>query len=97
MRSFLPSAAAPVEEVEEPTLLALTQVRVVTPTGSRTATTGENTAHSATEHQRSTLQPAPTDEDRLSHDVDQCGTEEVRVLLGIPRVSSRITLADDRR
>jgi hypothetical protein len=93
-----------VEEVEEPTLLAVTQVRVVTPTGSRTATTGENTAHSATGHQRSTLQPAPTDEDRLSHDVDQlsgsgswCGTQGVRVLLGIPRVSSRITLADDRR
>jgi len=48
-----------VEEVEEPTLLALTQARVVTPTGSRTPTTGDNTALSATGHQRSTPQPAP--------------------------------------
>jgi hypothetical protein len=78
-----------VEEVEEPTLLALTQARVVTPTRRRTTTTGD-TAHSATRHQRSTLQPAPTDEDRLSHDVDQfsgsgswCGTQGVCVLLGI--------------
>jgi hypothetical protein len=36
MRCFLPRAEAPVEEVEEATLLALTQARVVTPTGSRT-------------------------------------------------------------